>query len=231
LSAGGVTGSSSSSLPSTRIDDVHSTAALPTVDKSEVAKIKLAHLSDEQVAKIEKRVNQIGRSLGISFRSGGKIGSTRAAHHLIHLAQRENLSHEEGNDDDEEACNTALVSRLFEAYHELKMDISARDVLRKIAVDDARLNPVDVDECLDFCFDSSPSPNAAAAWSVATVSGDGVESVVDKEARENREQTSTGVPLFIVQGEYRVEGAQDLMEFVEIFGKIRGVVDVSGEDI
>ncbi|OKL63627.1 hypothetical protein UA08_00953 [Talaromyces atroroseus] len=46
-----------------------------------------------------------------------------------------------------------------------------------------------------------------------------MESVVDKEARENRRRTSTGVPLFIIQDEYRVERAQDLMEFVEILGK------------
>jgi predicted DsbA family dithiol-disulfide isomerase len=62
---------------------------------------------------------------------------------------------------------------------------------------------------VDECLDSFSSPEILQ------------ESEMDKEARENKEATNTGVPLFIIQKVHRVDGAQDLMEFVEIFGKIR----------
>lgn len=39
--------------------------------------------------------------------------------------------------------------------------------------------------------------------------------------------TNTGVYLFIIQGEYRFDCAQDLVEFVEVFGRISGGADTS----
>lgn len=176
-------------------------------------------MTQQQKDALERRISQIGRSVGINFRSGGKIGSTRAAHHLIHLAQM--VGRGGGS------VTNELVGRLFEAYHELELDVSAREVLRRIAVD-AGIDQVDVDACLDFCFDSdSPASTSSFESSVLTTDEAGnPESIVDKQARENRQRTNTGVPLFIIQGEYRVDGAQDLMEFVEIFGRIRGGTDI-----
>lgn len=200
-------------------DEPRRSGAVPTVDKTELAKVKLDHMTQEQKDALEKRMNQIGRSVGIQFRSGGKIGSTRAAHHLIHLSQMA-VGHG-GN-----GVTNELVGRLFEAYHELEMDISAREVLRQIAVE-VGLDQVDIDACLDFCFGSDPSASMSRfASDLTTDEAGNMESIVDKQARENRQRTNTGVPLFIIQGEYRVDGAQDLMEFVEIFGKIRGSTDV-----
>ncbi|EED21433.1 DSBA-like thioredoxin domain protein [Talaromyces stipitatus ATCC 10500] len=194
-------------------------AAAPTIDKQELAKTKLKHMSEQQKIALEQRMNQIGSSVGIHFRSGGKIGSTRAAHHLIHLAQ---LNDQKGNGQGASNASVAnaLVARLFEAYHELEMDVSDRDALRKIAVDDdIALDSEAVGECLDFCFDASSSSFASSVL-VSDENG-GKESIVDRRARENRLRTNTSVPMFIIQGEYRIDGAQDLMEFVEIFGKIR----------
>ncbi|GAM42793.1 DSBA-like thioredoxin domain protein [Talaromyces pinophilus] len=201
-------------------NELKKSGAVPTVDKTELAKAKLGHMTQEQKDALEKRMNQIGRSLGINFRSGGKIGSTRAAHHLIHLSQ---MGVHGGNE-----VTNELVGRLFEAYHELEMDISAREVLRQIAVE-VGLDQVDVDACLDFCFESDSSASTSSFASAVFTTGEtgNPESIVDKQARENRQRTNTGVPLFIIQGEYHVDGAQDLMEFVEIFGKIRGSTDVA----
>lgn len=152
-------------------------------------------MSPERLEALKQRMDRIGRSVGIIFKPGGKIGSTRAAHHLIRLCQTQSHSAE---------VRDALVSRLFEAYHEREQDISSRTVLREIAVE-VGMDAVQVDECLDsFCLENQTQ-----------------ESEVDREARENKEATNTGVPLFIIQGVHRVDGAQDLMEFVEIFGKIR----------
>jgi predicted DsbA family dithiol-disulfide isomerase len=94
-------------------------------------------MSSEQVTAMTLRVTQIGRSVGINFKSGGKIGSTRDAHRLIRLSQTKSSN-----------VQKALVDKLFEAYHELEKDISSQHVLREIAID-AGLDGPDVDECLN----------------------------------------------------------------------------------
>ena len=71
-----------------------------------------------------QHVNQIGTSVGINFKPGGKIGSTRDAHRLIRLTQTTKSP----------AVQNALVEKLFEAFHELEKDISSKEVLREIAV-------------------------------------------------------------------------------------------------
>ncbi|KAH8698623.1 DSBA-like thioredoxin domain protein [Talaromyces proteolyticus] len=184
-------------------------ASLTSIDKHVLAQTKLRHMTAEQRTALEQRMDRIGRAAGIVFRNGGKIGSTRPAHHLIALCQRqiapgsaEGLAGGKGMYPVE--VRDALVARLFEAYHELERDIASREVLREIAVD-VGMDEAEVDGCLDACFSN----------------GTGVEeSSVDREARENKE-AGTGVPLFIIQGVHRVEGAQDVMELVEIFGKTR----------
>ena len=95
------------------------------MEKSELAKTKLAGWSAEKVAAATNRVNQVGRSVGINFKSGGKVGSTRDAHRLIDLSQQ----HCDAD------IQNALVDKLFEAYHECEMDVSDREVLLKLAVE------------------------------------------------------------------------------------------------
>lgn len=128
--------------------------------------------------------------MGINFRFGGKIGSTRNAHRLIHLCQTNEVSSE---------VRDALVEGIFEAYHEKELDISEGSVLRQIAVD-AGIDEEMVDTWLD-----------------CDLSG----TVVDGEATKNRGVTTAGVPYFIIQDVYCVDGAQDLQEFVEAFIKVR----------
>ncbi|KAI9848700.1 MAG: hypothetical protein M1837_006787 [Sclerophora amabilis] len=108
-----------------------------SVDKRELMETKFSGMSSEQVTAITQRVTQIGRSVGINFKSGGKIGSTRDAHRLIRLSQTKSPD-----------VQNALVDKLFEAYHELEKDISSQDVLREIAID-AGLGGAEVDECLN----------------------------------------------------------------------------------
>ena len=86
---------------------------------------------------MSQRLTQVARSVGINIQSGGKIGSTRDAHRLMHLGQSKSSS-----------VQNALVDKLFEAYHELEKDISSRDTLRDIAVD-AGLDGVEVGKWLN----------------------------------------------------------------------------------
>lgn len=112
--------------------------ALPeSVEKSEFAKTKLAGMSDEKVAAIRKRVDQVGLSVGIVFKSGGKIGSTRDAHRLIHLSQMK-----------APGVQDAIVETLFQAYHEQEKDISSFEVLCEIATE-AGLEASEVREWLE----------------------------------------------------------------------------------
>ncbi len=162
---------------------------LHSVDKREVTESKLSGLSSDRVTAMTQRLNQIGCSVGIDFRPGGKIGSTRDAHRLIHLTQTTKPPE----------VQDALVEKLFEAYHKSEKDISSRDVLREIAID-AGLDGLEVNE-----------------WLSSSLGRD----IVDAEASENRKRGYSGVPIFIVQGVHRVDGAQDPQEFLEVFTKVK----------
>jgi predicted DsbA family dithiol-disulfide isomerase len=98
----------------------------------------------------------------------------------------------------EPVVRNALVEGLFQANHEREMDISDKELLRGIAVD-AGIEAAEVD-----------------AW-LATDEGG---AVVDEEAARSRTET-TGVPAFFVQGLGRIDGAQDVSEFMEVFIRIK----------
>lgn len=78
------------------------------------------------------------------------------------------------------------------------MDVSDREVLKDIAVGTG----LDGDE-----VDGWLGSNQAAG-------------VVDGEARRSKEEKGS-VPRFFIQGVYRVEGAGDPGEFMEIFAKVK----------
>ncbi|KAL8243637.1 hypothetical protein R6Q59_009895 [Mikania micrantha] len=160
-----------------------------SVDKSEVSKVRSKGVSEEKMSAMRKRVHQIATANGIKFRFGGKIGSRRDAHRLIHFVQT-NASPD---------MQDAFVERLFQAYHEEEMDISNRTVLEAIAVE-AGLDSQSVKQWLH-----------SEAFAIE----------VDEEAEINKMVAVTGVPTFITQGEYRVDGAQDLQEFFEAFGECK----------
>lgn len=146
-------------------------------------------MSEEKREALTKRVNQVGRELGIEFKYGGKFGSTRDAHRLICLS--------EGMSED---VRDRLVEGLFGAYHEEERDISEREVLREIVVE-AGIERGEVEEWLD-----------------SDVGGE----IVDEGAKRNSERVDgKGVPYFIIQGKYVVDGAQDFGEFFEAFVKVK----------
>lgn len=147
-------------------------------------------MTPEQRTALGQRMEKIGRSVGIDFNFGGKIGCTRDAHCLIRFSQTKSSD-----------VQNALVEKLFEAYHALEMDISNRNVLRKIAID-AGLDSSEVSKFLEF------DENAGN---------------VDAEAEKNREVASSGVPTFVIQGVHQVDGAQDPMDFMDIFVKLKEV--------
>ena len=108
-----------------------------SVDKGKLMESKLSGMSSERVTAMIQHVSRVGCSVGIDFKPGGKIGSTRDAHRLIHLSQKKHPD-----------VQNTLVDKLFEAYHELEKDVSSLDVLREIAMD-AGLNGSEVAEWLN----------------------------------------------------------------------------------
>ncbi|KAK2773196.1 TPR domain-containing protein [Colletotrichum kahawae] len=81
-----------------------------SVDKSNVTKLRLNDMSPERQAALTQRMEQIGRSVGVNFKWGGKIGpDTRDAHRLVRLSR-----------DEEASVQSALIDALVAAYHEFE---------------------------------------------------------------------------------------------------------------
>ncbi|KAI8203739.1 hypothetical protein K4K54_005266 [Colletotrichum sp. SAR 10_86] len=108
-----------------------------SVDKSEVVKVRLSGMSPERQAALTLRMEQIGRSVGVNFKWGDKIGpDTRDAHRLVRLSRSEDAS-----------VQSTWIDGLFAAYHELEQDISDIEILQNVATG-AGMSGVDVEKFL-----------------------------------------------------------------------------------
>lgn len=68
-------------------------------------------------------MKDVGKSVGIDFKFGGKTGNTRDSHRLIQLGKIKG-----------EGVQTKVVEALFAAYFENEQDITQKDVLLEAAV-------------------------------------------------------------------------------------------------
>lgn len=152
------------------------------------------------------RIKQIGRGYGISFNFfEGEMGGTRETHRLIQLAQaRKSVE-----------IRDEVVEGISRAYHENAMNVSEWKVLRQIAID-AGIGAEEVDEWGDMEKD---------------VGGQELDSEVEKAKKVVNvgDGSQRGVPVIIIQGKYRIDGAPDVSELLEIFGKIKNGENVEGE--
>ena len=93
-----------------------------------------------------------------------------------------------------------LVEKIYGAYHELEKDISKKEVLCELAVE-AGLDAEEVD-----------------GWLGSDRDGD----LVDEEAQKNRDLVAgSGVPFYVIQGEHKIDGAQDAQDFMEVFVAVK----------
>ncbi len=92
-----------------------------------------------------------------------------------------------------------VVEQLFDAYFEKEEDITSHEVLLRRAIR-AGLREVEV-----------------KAWLESGAGGD----KVDTEVEAARSNGITGVPNFMIQGEYNIEGAQDPEGFLKVFEAIK----------
>ena len=89
-----------------------------------------ARFGAERTKAIHQRMNQVGESVGIHFKWGGKTGNTRDSHRLIQLGKTKSPE-----------TQTKVVEALFLAYFENEQDITDHDVLlaaaKKAGLDEA----------------------------------------------------------------------------------------------
>ncbi|KAF6807334.1 hypothetical protein CPLU01_15807 [Colletotrichum plurivorum] len=164
-----------------------------SVDKSALAETKLADLTPERRAALTRRMEQIGRSVGIGFRWGGMIGpDTCDAHRLVRLGRGKGPE-----------VQDALVEGLFEAYHELERDISDKKVLRDVAVS-AGIDAVEVEEFL-ASDTGTDEVNEEEKRIREVAGGSGVPTFVIQDAHRLA---------------HRLEGAQNPSEIYEVFVKV-----------
>lgn len=109
------------------------------------------------------------------------------------------LVHLAASEPDSQSITNDLVENIFAAYHEMERDISDPDVLINLAAN------VGIDRA------------KVQQWLSTDLAAD----TVDEEARKNKEVLKSGVPVYIVQGEDRVDGSGDISEFLEIFAKVK----------
>lgn len=90
----------------------------------------------ERTAMIFSRLSEVGRSVNINFKFGGKTGNTRNSHRLVQLGKTKSP-----------AMQTKVVEALFAAYFENEQDITSMDVLKQAGVT-AGLDATEVEDWL-----------------------------------------------------------------------------------
>ena len=94
---------------------------------------------------------------------------------------------------------TAVMERLFEAYFEQNADITDRAMLHKVGV----ASGLDSNEVTDW------------------LGRDRGGKEVDELAKTAREGLGPGVPCYVIQGMYSVDGADDPSAFLDIFHQVK----------
>ncbi|KAL4911987.1 thioredoxin [Aspergillus aurantiobrunneus] len=175
--------------------------AYPGINKREFYEAKFG---GARTAAVFSRLSAVGEEEGIAFKYGGMTGRTRDSHRLLWFAARKEREEGPLGRADGDAVigglQTRVVERLFRAYFEEEKNITERGVLVEAGVA-AGLEKGEVEGLLD-----------------SDVGG----KEVDEEAEGARKQFVSGVPCFMVQGQYAIEGAEEPETFLEVFERIKG---------
>ncbi|KAL5332317.1 DSBA-like thioredoxin domain-containing protein [Aspergillus crustosus] len=83
-------------------------------------------MTPAQITAAHTRLSRTGKSLGIGFKFGGSIGSSRLAHRVLYLA-----GEQDGSGETQSRVSVALFKRQFE----LELDVSELEVVVAAAVE------------------------------------------------------------------------------------------------
>lgn len=145
----------------------------------------------ERVQTMMTRLRAVGAQEGINFSFGGNTGSTKDSHRLLYQVGQ----HYGGEK------QTLVAKALFKSYFENEGNVTDKKVLLQAALDSrAGLSEKEVKGWLDSDVGSAE---------------------VDKEANEARANWIQGVPHFLIQGQYAVEGAEDPEQFLKVFSAVK----------
>ncbi|KNC84828.1 hypothetical protein SARC_02969 [Sphaeroforma arctica JP610] len=164
----------------------------PTLPKYGVDKVEAYNqkFGESRVKAMVPHLTSVFKKEDIDFSFGGLISNTMDSHRLLNIAL--------GNGDAAgRATQDKVVNLLFKAYFEESKNIGDPELLTQVAAE-AGLDVENVKAVL--------------------ASDTGVDNIMAEMAERN--EGVNGVPHFIIQNKYRIGGAEDPQEFVEIFDEI-----------
>ncbi|KAJ5105191.1 hypothetical protein NUU61_002538 [Penicillium alfredii] len=180
----------------------------PGINKQEMYRAKFGAA---RMAAMFSRLSAAGDGDGIAFRFGGNTGSTRDSHRLVWYAGQEEARMTAAADETAQPLSTAttttavgglqtrVVENLFRAYFEQERNITDREVLA------------------DAAAGAGLDCEAVRKWLESDAGGP----EVDLEAESASRRLVTGVPYFLVQDKYSVEGADEPEGFLEVFERVK----------
>ncbi|KAL9124994.1 MAG: hypothetical protein Q9217_005740 [Psora testacea] len=95
-------------------------APTPGVNKREYF---IQRFGEQRMSMMFRRLEEVGKAVGIDFKFGGKTGNTRDSHRLIALARSKGAD-----------MQNKLAEELFSTYFEKEGDLTDHDTLRAAAV-------------------------------------------------------------------------------------------------
>jgi len=139
-----------------------------------------------------QQMKAVGRDVGIDFSYGGHVGNTFDSHRMIWFAQQQQEDGDGGELQDQ------IVEELFRAYFTQEKSLGEHGVLKECAANVG----LDVSDIL------------AGGSSVGT------REVQEEMEAYARRWNCRGVPLFVIDDKYPLNGAQPSEAFLEVFGDI-----------
>jgi len=161
--------------------------ALPTGKGLDKLEYYNERFGAQKVGQMVPQMKQVGKSVNINFSYGGSIGNTLDSHRLIWKAR------EEGGSE----LQDKMVESLFRAYFEEEQSLGEKDVLKNCANRAGMSMDVTEDVLNDLSL--------------------GNEEVKLEEHAYRSKWRCQGVPLFVIDNKYILNGAQPPEEFLAVF--------------
>ena len=137
------------------------------------------------------RLRAVGEPEGINFSFGGNTGSSKDSHRVLNQVGK----HYGGEK------QTLVAKAFFKSYFENEGNVTDKKVLLRAALDSgAGLSEKEVQGWLD---------------------SDAGRAEADREADEARKKWIQGVPHFLIQGKYAIEGAEGPEQFLKVFSAVK----------
>ena len=170
-------------------------ASAPRRVSEPIAAVAARRFGADRLGVVERRLRQLGVQDGLCVNLDGRLGSSTDAHRLVILAKQQQQQQQQGGGGGGGGAEMAdaLVGELMRLHFEGEGDITKHEDLIVVA------GRAGLDR------------DVARAW----LDGAGGEEEVAREDREAKAMGVEGVPRFVINGEFVVDGAQDVSDILE----------------